>query len=593
MPYSFLLNQLWTWLVDHGIPIAILVVIGVLIPRIARWVIRKMTYRMPADTQDSKGQRAILGALVYVIEAVAYFILIVNVMKHFGFTLAGAAIPATVISAAIGFGAQKFIGDFLGGFFIITEQQYGIGDWVQFNTSAGPVEGDVIKVTMRATTIRTLSGEEIIIPNGETSYNVNYSNAWSRAVVLTTLPLSAAENIDELIDRTTAAAHRALERDDVKPSVISELKVQPFSKVVVPEVAGVPWQAVIRMIIDVQPGEQWHVEREIRKEIAREWWHELTAVATDDIAVAIRESGLLTDRDDDLPDPIPGKVSSAGLIDGNKKDAHSAGNTPKLIADDTDPAKFATQQLAYAPHLLPTIPQMAKESRQREEQQELARQRARERREQDNPTEEIFLGNEHARSDMPRAAANRTLREENEKQANKLIEEETKRKKGATSWRRWITLGGRMRTSTALLFLSLFLLGLLSILTIDPGPEVENKGWLAPPRPTTQSSTPAPKPTTPAPSPTQSTPEDTLTTTEETTPETTDPYGPEGSQDGTAPQQSPGTSAPQQSSPNRSAPSSSQSNPSQSSEPTAPTTSQRQGLQQSPDDGQANPQTSP
>ena len=595
---------------DHGIPLAILAVIGVLIPRIARWVIRKMTIRMNNDAQDSKGHRAILGAVVYVLEAVAYFILIVNVMKHFGFTLAGAAIPATVISAAIGFGAQKFIGDFLGGFFIITEQQYGIGDWVQFNTKAGQVEGDVIRVTMRATTIRTLSGEEIIIPNGETSFNVNFSSAWSRAVVLTTLPLSAADSIDELIDRTTKAAHRALERDDVKASLISELKVQPFSKVIVPEVAGVPWQAVIRMIVDVQPGEQWHVEREIRKEVAREWWHELTAVATDDIAVAIRESGFIAEgngqassaeananhgdhhnvaRTEAQRAPRGGISDSSG---GNEADTDRAKKSepattklssvtgkpvPLALDDDGKPLPITAPHF-YAPHLLPTVSQLAKESRDRRAQQELAKQRARERREQDNPTEEIFLGNENARSDVPRAAAAREMRDESEKKQNKLLQEESKRKDSATSWRRIVTLGGRMRTSTALLFLGLFALIGLSVMAIDPGADNGNKGWLAPPRETTQPEIPTPTPTpTQTTTPTQTWQEPT-TTQQQTEPTQTEQYPPEQNPDGTAP--APGGTSPSPRQPGQTGTSTTQNPtpPSTSQQAPAPTTSQRQGL---------------
>nr|MDK6642623.1 mechanosensitive ion channel [Escherichia coli] len=89
---------------------------------------------------------------------------IIAILSKFGISLTAAAIPATVVSAAVGFGAQGVIADFLGGLFIIAEKQYGIGDWVEFHAPSGTVQGDVVNMTLRATTIRTLNGEEIIVP---------------------------------------------------------------------------------------------------------------------------------------------------------------------------------------------------------------------------------------------------------------------------------------------------------------------------------------------------------------------------------------------------------------------------------------------
>ena len=42
----------------------------------------------------------------------------------------GFVAPATVVGAALGFGAQQMVKDLLSGFFIILEKQYGFGDLV-------------------------------------------------------------------------------------------------------------------------------------------------------------------------------------------------------------------------------------------------------------------------------------------------------------------------------------------------------------------------------------------------------------------------------------------------------------------------------
>lgn len=78
---------------------------------------------------------------MYIIEAIAYFVLVLLALTNIGVPAMGPAVPATVVSAAIGFGAQNIIGDFLAGFFIITEKQFGVGDYVAFQGEARPWRG--------------------------------------------------------------------------------------------------------------------------------------------------------------------------------------------------------------------------------------------------------------------------------------------------------------------------------------------------------------------------------------------------------------------------------------------------------------------
>jgi hypothetical protein len=54
----------------------------------------------------------------------------VLVVQRLGVPLAGLVAPAALISAALGFGMQRFIQDIGAGFFITGERQYGFGDVV-------------------------------------------------------------------------------------------------------------------------------------------------------------------------------------------------------------------------------------------------------------------------------------------------------------------------------------------------------------------------------------------------------------------------------------------------------------------------------
>lgn len=283
MLLRYLLQQAWTWFAESGLKILLIVVIALLIPRIGRYVHYLITQNLERNSDDAdhtKAQLAIAGAVIYVVQIVAYFVLLVLLLQAIGFSLAGAAIPATVVSAAVGFGAQSIIADFLAGFFILSERQFGVGDWVRFEGAGVTVEGTVIKVTMRATRIRTMAEETVIIPNSVAKVCINSSNAWSKAVVEMPVPLLSSKNVQEAIDRTHAAAQRALRRDDVAPTLLDDMVVQPATDVTPPTTVGMPWMMTMRIMVQVSPGSQWLVERAIRVAILDEFWSEYGSATT-------------------------------------------------------------------------------------------------------------------------------------------------------------------------------------------------------------------------------------------------------------------------------------------------------------------------
>ena len=77
---------------------------------------------------------------------------------------------------AIGFGAQGLIRDILSGLFIILEDQYFKGDWVQI---AGIV-GEVEYLGLRITRLRDLDGTCHVVPNGEVKIASNLTKDWAR-----------------------------------------------------------------------------------------------------------------------------------------------------------------------------------------------------------------------------------------------------------------------------------------------------------------------------------------------------------------------------------------------------------------------------
>ena len=267
--YAF---QLWEWLVAHGIPLSALIIIAILIPRVGRLAIRIVSGRFDRGEEATKSRLALVGALVYVVQAIAYFAIIMLGLTNLGVPAMGAALPATVVSAAIGFGAQNVIGDFLAGFFIISERQFGVGDFVAFDGTSSNISGTVVALTLRATKIRTASGEVVMIPNGSAGVITNYSQDWSRAVVDLAVPLQPGESMAQLTDRVEATAAEALRDPTIAEDVTGELEVLPATDIVAPTAAGQSWQVNFRVMVVVNPARQWAVERVLRSALVNVFW---------------------------------------------------------------------------------------------------------------------------------------------------------------------------------------------------------------------------------------------------------------------------------------------------------------------------------
>ena len=78
---------------------------------------------------------------------------------------------ASVAGLAVGFGAQKLVKDMISGFFILLENQYGVGDYV----TVGAVTGTVEEVGLRTTRIRDDAGKLYILSNGDITQVCNQS----------------------------------------------------------------------------------------------------------------------------------------------------------------------------------------------------------------------------------------------------------------------------------------------------------------------------------------------------------------------------------------------------------------------------------
>lgn len=82
---------------------------------------------------------------------------------------------AGILGVAFGFGAQSTVKDFLSGLFIVTENQFRVGDVVELNDKYGTVE----RIGARSTSMRDMYGNLHYFPNSLIGHTVNLTNQYS------------------------------------------------------------------------------------------------------------------------------------------------------------------------------------------------------------------------------------------------------------------------------------------------------------------------------------------------------------------------------------------------------------------------------
>lgn len=81
----------------------------------------------------------------------------------FGVVLAAFATLAGALALAIGFAAQDLIANFVAGVFIIQDEPFTVGDWIEWDGNSGVVR----EIEMRVTKLDTFDNELVTVPNSD------------------------------------------------------------------------------------------------------------------------------------------------------------------------------------------------------------------------------------------------------------------------------------------------------------------------------------------------------------------------------------------------------------------------------------------
>lgn len=241
-------------MLNKGLKIISITIIMYLSIKIGKYLIKKIVDKQvesnAALSLDPQRAKTLGGVMRSILKYSVYFLGITTILSVlFGgisFTF------ASIGGVALGLGSQSLIKDFINGFFILFEDQFGVGDYV----TIGQFNGIVQTIGIRTTIIKDFNGDIHSIPNGMITEVTNHSKGSTRFTV--DVDIAYEEDIDNAINAIKECCEKFQKENE-------EFINEPL------EVLGVSALAAssvtIRTIGRTKPLTQWKMENELRKAI--------------------------------------------------------------------------------------------------------------------------------------------------------------------------------------------------------------------------------------------------------------------------------------------------------------------------------------
>ena len=274
----FVINQTPITLSSILMFVIVLLVFVVISRLLTRAILRKALERFHVES----------GIRYTMVRLTHYLIMIIGSIVAFqfvGIDLSGLAVIFGLLSVGIGFGLQNVTSNFVSGLILLFERPIKIGDRV----TVGDLEGDVIAINMRATTIKSLNNIAIIVPNSEfvSSNVVNWSHGDPKIRLDIEVGVSYGSDLDTVLN---ALKEVALEHPEVLERPEPEVLLSGFG--------DSSWNMVLRAWV-AHPKRHYVTRSEVNCAIVRKF----------------RESGVeipFPQRDLHVKSPLPVPVSTDG-----------------------------------------------------------------------------------------------------------------------------------------------------------------------------------------------------------------------------------------------------------------------------------------
>jgi small conductance mechanosensitive channel len=200
------------------LPTLLIIALILVMTRIVAWRMQGLVQNLAGRTQAPPGVVDLLGQLAR-LGIVALGILLV--LDRLGWSQAALSFLAGlgIVGIAIGFALQDIVKQFAAGVLLLMLRPFRIGDHVKIGT----FEGQVMQVQLRATVLKTVNGDEVLIPNADV-YTTAITNTSRYQLRRHDIPLTLPPTTD--LEQLRAALRQAVGKvlgvsDNPAPAIIA------------------------------------------------------------------------------------------------------------------------------------------------------------------------------------------------------------------------------------------------------------------------------------------------------------------------------------------------------------------------------------
>ncbi len=255
--------EVWVPAAESTLRVLLIIILAWVFTRITGKLLRQLhAYAIAAmerhgqgtDRELEKRAATLVAVLRLFLGSIIWLIATVMALTELGFKIEPLLASLGVAGLALGLGAQTLIKDWLGGMFLLFEDQIRIGDWVTINGFSGAVS----EINLRTTVLRGENGAVHIIANGSITVLSNLTREFSYYVFETILAHRADANLALKILEQTGAEIAA--EQEYRSAILAPLEIMGVDKL------G-DRGATIRARIRTLPSRQYLVGRELNRRI--------------------------------------------------------------------------------------------------------------------------------------------------------------------------------------------------------------------------------------------------------------------------------------------------------------------------------------
>lgn len=268
------MDMLHQWLEKDGVSVAFILLGSAIlfyggsfaVTVLTKQLVKGKGRRHASAKKDIEKRQKTLTSLTVAIWRIAVGIVaVVSILRVIfpGINFSPLFASAGIVGVALAFGSQAIVKDLLTGIFIVSENQYRVGDVIEVQgISITDARGKVERIGTRTTVIRDEDGNVHYVPNGSIIHVVNKTMGFSR--VNFSLSLASNADLENAISVINQIGSELAADEEWKKKIIDAPQfdsVETFSGTAIE----------IKIVGKVQPSDQWSVSAEMRRRLLEEF----------------------------------------------------------------------------------------------------------------------------------------------------------------------------------------------------------------------------------------------------------------------------------------------------------------------------------